>query len=195
MPVPIVYRGPGVATPQYEWLDLTTGVGYRRFYPCGADGGIELLTVKAIDCDTENSKGEHDDDFDITFKRPAQIKGTAFFNVTGWMHTGNAGTTTLTLTITVYHVTAGAAETSLGSVAVTFASTATSADKAERKCCQLDLTEKQFQIGEKLRINVGAVVDNGGTNPGYYICPSSNITGTDTTRTDFTCDIPFKADV
>lgn len=182
----------------YDWADLAGGVGYITYYAgisTDTGGKSYFLTRRIVDSYPviENQAGAAtlDLDFDITFLSPSTIKGEASFNFTQY---GGAASTAAT-TITVYHVNAAAAETSIG--ATTAATRAGTDATPFRELVLADLTEKHFAIGDKLRINV-SLVHAGGNVAGIWFDPASSLTRTDdltrTVGTDFVAQIPFKVD-
>ncbi len=201
MGLPRVYRQSPAYVASYSWLNLTAGLGYRRYYgACTlnlANARIYFLATELIDSGSGNaigstaaytsSGGALDIDFDITFGVPAIVGGgDAFFNLTH-----ETGATNSAMTINVYHVDLASAETLLG----TFADDSQEINIFFRHLLKVPLTAKKFAVGEKLRVNVVATNLAPATIV-FFHDPTSLLTKTDeigrTIGTDFTCDIPFK---
>jgi hypothetical protein len=201
MPVPIVYRSGGEATASYDWVDYVSGCGYRSFYgAAGATTGPAytyfLTTNSNIDSTTNRfyADGTTDLDFDITFKNYASISGgDAFVNYTMYLSNGSTGH----VTIKIYHVTAGGAETSLGTAECPLHTAA--GNSYFRDCHNITLTAKNFVPGDKLRLNVITTDHGGGITVRTYFDPASGLnaadTATRTVGTDMVLLLPFKIDV
>jgi hypothetical protein len=124
--------------------------------------------------------------------------GYAWVNATS--NLTNVNGYTVTWTLTLYHVSPAAVETSLGSTTIAHASQAVATYM--RFIARLSLTKKSFAVGDTLRFSIdGAKAPTGGALAYYiYTDPASELTVTDsytaaTTGTDCTIDIPFKVDV
>ena len=209
--IPIYFRRTSPKIASYDWVDFTSGAGYKKFYgACAINAGPTksyFLTTKVIDSATGSGAmglttrgigtwaagagGDIDIDFDITFNVPAYVAtATAMLNYTFW----NDGTASTTATINVYHVSTGAVETSIGTIT---GATQTTDDAYYRECFKIALTGKTFGVGEKLRLNViltnlaatGIII--------IYHDPSSQITVAEagalrTIGTDLVFDVPFR---
>ena len=198
---PFTTTSPIVAS--YDWKDLRGETGFIRFYGAAATkktGTTYFLTRNVVDAQpilTEdyNAGAGRSIDFDIKLESPSIISGEATFNITRQVASAGASVTQ-TLDITVYHVSAGAVETSLGTVeAVDRVDTVAG---IYRECLTINLTEKNFAAGDTLRITVD--ISKTLANAGYiFHDPASSLTKTEvdtrTVGTDFTCDIPFKIDL
>lgn len=202
MPLNFAIPGEG-AVASYDWKELQGDVGYIRYY-LGASRKTGptseyFLTNQQIASDnevttinTQNSGSPQDIDFDITFGNVGTISGTAIFN---FITQTSAATSTLDITINIYHVTAAGVETSIGQVILP----QQTASKNYKRCAKATLTEKNFVIGDKLRINI--VTANTGANIAYiWIDPSGRQTLTETTTSAtinsvFSADIPFKINI
>ncbi|MDD5050993.1 MAG: hypothetical protein PHV93_04645 [Candidatus Pacebacteria bacterium] len=209
--VPISFRKGGDASASYDWVDFSTGLGYRRFYAAAgvlAAGLTYFLTnessIDSSSSDQTTSYGyltpndgagsELDIDFDVTLVKPMTIgAGYAYVNFTVCLATNPS---TVQSTVNIYHVTAAGVETLLG----TAQSAARHTHAAALHCrdtFRILLTGKTFGVGEKLRVNY--VSNASDASFWVYHDPSSGLTGTDaggrTVTTDFTVDIPFKIDI
>lgn len=94
--LPVFARGKGPdSVASYDWLDLTSGAGYKRFYPCQAQrsGAVDkVLSGKLFDgvptyntIQVTNATPAQlwlDYDFDIEMKVPSIISGEATLNMT-----------------------------------------------------------------------------------------------------------------
>lgn len=195
----------------YDWLDLTSGTGYRRYYPIINDisaGATYILSSKVLDASSDNyilsaivpNGGVNtkviDADFDITINVPAIIGGVFYTNFTHKLE--DDGNLRVHWVMDVKHVTAAGVETSLG--------TATSPNRArtagsvtyKREFISGALTNHVFAKGDKLRLTVEGWGDGyfAGTKIWIYVDPANQVTFTDTaTRTvgtDLILDLPFK---
>jgi len=194
----------------YDWLDLTSGLGYRRYYPCSStlsSGKSYFLSTKIMEAIPMSLTESHvvatttresfiNLDFDITFNALATIgDGDAFVNLTHFL--GN--NCKCVVTINVYHVSTADVETSIGTIDSTIHNTGGGSEYF-RESLKVPLTAKNFSKGEKLRFNVVifAAPNMGGGTPTVtlYFDPSSIDTVTDgagdTRDTDITFDLPFK---
>jgi len=208
MVLPIIYRkNPGYDV-KFDWVDFATGNGYIDFY--GADAvtpnpthnyflttnsnidstsGDNALTATGIKTYAANTT--LDIDFDVTFQIPIDVAaGIAYVNYTmKFSANDNIGAT-----ITIYHVTSGGTETSLGSN-THLTDDDDGSGQYFRDCHKITTTAKHFAAGEKLRINFNAVVE---AAEAIYLFhdPSSSLTFTDsmgrTVGSDFVAAIPFK---
>lgn len=181
----------------FNWTDLATGTGYRTFYPAAAQDSASIeyfLTQTRIDGnpikDSLNGSSSEERNFDIEFEQPQTIRGTAFFNFTQFV---GASSSTKTQ-IEVFHVDKDSNEISLG----TKTSLTRNGTNTWRELLKIELTEKHFAIGEKLRISV-IFTHTGANSSNNWFDPASSITTTDilgrTVGTDFVCNIPFKIDL
>lgn len=216
MPMMFNYGKKSVAS--YDWIDVTTGTGFRKYYALNAQrsGATDhVLTIRTYDSVpisynvtvTNASPAQLliDYDFDILFNVPAVIKGEAYMNVLHRLVGSSASAGgTFYLIINFYHVSTAPAETSIGTV------TGANRVKPEgvstyywRECFKATLTQKKFAIGDKLRINIqGWGFKSGAANPQYanFYDPATKATYTDnlsgqTVGTDAFFDIPFRVDI
>jgi len=181
----------------FDAIDFVTGLGLKKFYLLGTQltGGVEysLTTDNTIQADTGNNKfganATVNADFDIKFEKPFTIEaaeGTVSCTVT------IAGAATLTITATIYHVDAAAAETQIGVVVFP----TSSGDGSHRRTGKFTFTRADFKIGETLRVTLDTVSTSAGTQT--YIDPSGSIplTGTisEALTSTFILTVPFKRD-
>lgn len=212
--LPVFARANGESSiASYDWLDITSGCGYRTYYPTKTNSAspAPILTVRKIDggaeCwyqhDAATVQAEaatlSDTDFDITMRVPSIIGGVSYMNFSHDVTGTPAQILHRYFVITIYHVLAVAGtETSLGTATTL---DWTSSDLPIRESVSFDLTSHKFAIGDKLRFNVisKGSATAGGTYVEYYFDPNSLKTLTDsesrTIGTDFTLDVPFKIDI
>lgn len=185
----------------YDWYDSYTNTAYKKFY-----GSVGIITggtkvyfltdrvlYSGMGDDTTNAtytevNGETKTlTFDITFKNDTRIGGTAYINYS----TYTWGTGTLQAVLTLYHVTSGGTETSLGTVTGLAVSTAAATDK--RQLVKFELTEKAFIPGETLRLKVAITETGDGAAAKFYHDSSNayNIT-VESVPTSLELNIPFK---
>lgn len=210
--LPDIFRKSSPYTVNYDWQDLTQGLGYRTYYGACTklSGGKTYFlaqrgSVESQSRDNTEANGglytvndgagsELDLDFDIAFGFPAKVGGgKAYINLTIRISVDDHST----ITGTVYHVDGTtSAETSLGTAA-TYNFTADNATTWIRVLLVMDLTEKQFKEGDKLRVSI----TSSSTDFDLYIFhdPSTALTFTDlsarTIGTDLVADIPFKVEM
>ena len=198
MGMPAIYRKQGEgALASYDYLDYASGVGYKKYYLCGADtsaGDIYFLTNLPIASDTYvmSTVGTCDIDFDLNFVNPAIIGGECWINYT--MITGGPGTNGI-FQFNIYHVRAGA-ETLLG----TITDGTTTGTNTNRKCVKFTISKKAIAIGDILRVNVIVTRTLGAAGPTWYYDPSSRQTFTETSTgstlpSDCVIYMPFKIDL
>ena len=125
--IPINFRKSQTALPTYDFYDLINGNAYKRFYLVGAktDSGNQFfITTDASYTSSVQNKTialsgttSNDTDFDITIKNAFTIAADdCIFRI----YSSFSGSNDNVMTITVYHVTAGGTETSLGSAVTSF---------------------------------------------------------------------------
>lgn len=204
---PVMFRKGGDATANYDWIDLTTGLGYKRFYAAASlisTGNVYYLDTKINDAssalggvssfNTALINGAVELNFDATFTKPATVGASQV--IASYTVARNAGVTQVCTAFKVYHVNAAAVETELGTVAGKSHTAGGGAGETARELLTLDITKKVFGIGEKLRISILFTGNGAGA---VYHDPASLLTATDTSTrtigTDFTIDIPFVIDI
>jgi len=159
------YASPVIGS--YDWLDLTSGLGYRRYYACASNisgGTTYFLSTRVINAPSTAWYTQAllnvgaatkiiDLDFDITFKAPANVGGDAFINVTVSNLT-QVNIDDIHVVIRVYHVSAAAVETELGNGTSTTPTWGAALGVYARNTLKIALSTKHFAIGEKLRLTV-----------------------------------------
>jgi len=197
MPVPIVYRAADNVNASYDWLDVTSGVGYRRYFGVASDiaaGAEYFLTPESVTSYEEGKSANGtaspaiDLDFDITFNKPAYVKGVAVVNALF----RSVSSASITPVVNIYHVTAVGTETLLG--------TATMVNRSVtgyyKQTIRISLTEKQFIVGDRLRLNMQLNILNG--NQGWiYFDSGTSVTDVDgrTVTGTLAFDCPFRIDL
>jgi hypothetical protein len=192
----------------YDWIDISSGCGYRRYYGCRNTNSTTgyFLSTKILDggnnfwyTGTTNPAGAEvkvlDLDFDIEMKVPAVVSGTAYFNITSAEMTVN--NKTHQIIVKVYHVTTTGTETLLGTGTGTTYTLGAAPPYYIRNCLTAALTTKHFAIGEKLRLTVEGWASE--TTFRIYHDPSSYITFDDGSgkhfNSDMIFDCPFKVNL
>jgi hypothetical protein len=206
--LPVTYRKSAGYSASFDWVDYSTGCGYRRYYPCMSyvfgTTYEYFLSTKVLDsqrCDLHyipagvNYATSIDWDFDIVMNQPCETQGIAYVN---YSHHVGAATHTCYQTFNIYHVTPAGVETLIGTKSSVERATA----GATRDCLKIDVTNKMFSIGDKLRLNILYISKKsaGVIDCIAYIDPASGLSLTEvgTTRTigtDITFDCPFKIDI
>jgi hypothetical protein len=216
MAIPTVFSQKGSdAVASYDWLDVTSGVGYRKYYLAISQlsgSNLYFMTPQNMDASTypyltgnDGSAGglvnRQDLDFDIEFKIPAQLKGDLIFNIT---HTeyNTANTNSSYVVANIYHVK-GVTETLLATASSpvrTSASTDSANPSCWREALKMPITLKKFAVGDKLRVNVLYYFGHNGAGTGYYtlyLDPTNHATTTPvvTESKIAAIDAPFKIDI
>ncbi len=166
-----------------DFLDVATGVGYKRFYLRGTNtdaGGdlFELTTNETSGSDIENyrfTSVSDDENFDVTFTKPLKM-ATNDLEIWGTTRIVGSASQTYTVTITVYHVDVAASATSLGSIAWT--STHDGTPKYRKRAAKIAVSEKIFKKGEKLRVRVQT--SGSASSSEFYFDPVGRRTATET---------------
>jgi hypothetical protein len=196
--LPVFSRGnTGDAIASYDWLDITSGCGYRTYYPAVTSQdstSYYILTTKSELSSATGvfrTSGDFNYDFDITNKVPCVIGGGDVF----WNSYFTVGNSTYTLTVNFCHVSAAAVETVLGTASITRSS---GGGANYKDLFRITLaTNTKFAIGDKIRVNV--VVTNSQANSKTEFDPANNLTATDTDgRTivrNAEIHVPFKIDI
>jgi hypothetical protein len=192
----------------YSWSELSTATAYKNFYPIRTavqDAALTTYTYTNFLCENSNLSSDYviggsystfpyDIDFDITFTRPAHIQGTAYFKYTFDCYADSSKN--FYATFTLYHVDgATSAETSLGTI-TNYEQSLTTRRYIENSH-KIELTAKNFKIGDKLRLTVYLQLVTATSSHNVYIyCnpkgESMTDAGGNTVTTDFILSIPFK---
>lgn len=185
--LPLTFRrGNEGSVASYDWIDLTSGFGYKKFYLTNGSltGGTvqRFLITESIESEPASIDGDFDSDWDNEFKVPAYVKGDAVFNVYRYC----PNNVTHSYVVTIYHVTAGGVETSIGTATGTTFTGFSASGAAQRATVKITLTPKNFGIGEKIRVTL-VVTDANGTATTYF--------NNGTTGQDCLVFIPFKIDL
>ena|SRR3990167_7377666 len=201
MSLPIIYRS---STDNLvfntDYFDYAAGAGYKKYYlagtfTSGSTKGYFLTADSTLVSASGNTiiTATADYDFDITFNNAA-IVAAADATISYMCNISGAGSSIVVIW-TLYHVTSGGTETSLGTVT----DVSVAPPSSEKKTVKMALTSKTVGIGEKLRLTAG-ITAGGGTSQ-FYFDPSGHITLTDTIFTPATVNssayinIPFKIDL
>ena len=179
-PLPSQYRQ---ATPlifNVDYFDFIANAGYKRFFLAGLEDSVGqkfLLTNDtglSADDNVFRLLGTTNTDFDLTFDNSVTV-AAADATISYTVFSGAAGGQFFTIVWTVFHVTSGGTETSLGTVTDT-TTEGVGGNAWFRRSVKLALTTKRLNKGEKLRVTAAATVTAG--TFGYYIDPSGlTVTG------------------
>ena len=136
------------AIASYSFTDISTGTGWILYYGFDSITGVGANALWHLGTNTIASQNVEsttlDRDFNLTaFNRPQTVKGTAILRFCA--HTDAE----YHIDATIYHVDADGNETSLGTIA-----TITTSNALMNHVLPISLTEKQFKIGESLRLNL-----------------------------------------
>ncbi len=158
----------------YDYFDISNGTGYDIYYGASVDNGeYAVLTTfiesEAISTELDQSVATtateyFDLNFDITFNRPANIKGKIIANIPLGIQSQPAAKNDFDMYAIVkfYHVAVGGAETLLGAgTARTIATNNIGVGETYQgivsmaTCVANITTTKHFKKGEILRFSVG----------------------------------------
>jgi hypothetical protein len=192
------------AIASYSYTDIAEGTGIVEFYPYVADSAGSddyFLTTNSSVGSKVAYWGPADgalinQDFDSApFNMPKNMKGDLIANIAVGRLLGNNGA--ITAVITVYHVTAAAVATQLGTATDSTPNNAAAAlpEKDCYMCMKIPITLKHFQKGEYVRITIN-VSSSGGAAQGLVGADPLNrtdITQLPNSRTKFL--IPFVLDL
>lgn len=157
MVVPIKFRRASPIATQFSWAEFASNIGYVTFY-----GGAALNAAGAYTyyLTTGTPRGEFSTNpvvaemnFDFAFNKPMTMK-VAPIIVSGTININNG--TNGGLSIKVYHVNAGAAETQIGATFATPVETNAGANnRLYRFCATFTPAAKVlFKVGEILRLEI-----------------------------------------
>lgn len=205
MTVPVMFRTkePNVIV---DWVDTTTGVGFKRFYPCTANSGGEtyFLANQEIAADWNNLLSSSSRNFDLDVEKSCYLEGDAFFSTTTRMVTGTSTTCTGTITVEVCHVDSASNETSLGDAFSQVSEGGAGGDNHYKQCIKISVSGQAFKSGDKIRLKVSpSIVGNGaGQYIKFYHDPSGRIAVTERTggatsdiAATSSIDLPFKVNI
>lgn len=201
--VPITFRsGSGNFVFNLDYYDYAAGAGYKAFYPMGTynngAAAYALTTNSSMYSSAQNfyAVNGSDIDFDMTFNNPATI-AAADATITFQVYINGLDADAANIVWTVYHVSAAAAETSLGSA--TLAVSDGNPPQHKIHTVKIALTEHILAPGEKLRLNLAVTSTGGGGIDAVYFDPIGRLTSSDTDgmtiSSKCTAMIPFKVDI
>ena len=203
--LPINFRsGSGNLTFNVSYFDYAAGAGYVKYYLAGTDDSVSIKRLLTTDSSLISDlnacaiTATGDYDFDLTFNNPAQIAAADATINYGLELFGNDGFT-VTAAWTIYHVTSGGVETSLGSITDT-GSVDGNPLQYHVRCVKIPLSTRVLGIGEKLRVNVIITTANSvGSTFRLFTDPSGHISYIDvaggSANSRATLNIPFKIDL
>lgn len=146
----------------FDWIDFTSGAGYKRFYANMfqlSGSTVYAITTEPIDAVYGTGTSFYitaAQNFEMTFGTPAIIEGDFLSQFTAWS-TANKD---VKVTMTIYHVR-GAVATQIGTAITT--NLQTSVDAYWRMNIKAALTRTKFAIGDILRVTVTPASTNGGS--------------------------------
>ena len=166
MALPTICSSTAPPLVSYNYTDIASGTASQRFYALTTDGGYYLSST-SIDSNSKkhittggltNSGADitlYDHDYDITFLKPADIKGTAIVSGTLEFISGGTGTLTTWLIFKLRKYS-GTTETEIASVTCdTISGSTISVGKNARVTGEMVITNNvHFKIGDKLRLTV-----------------------------------------
>ena len=182
---PVFRRGSGDITANYDFFDVTSSTGYKRFYCASFNEGNSLIpeAIPSNDSLTQlsSSTGNTELNFDYEFARPMVVKGLLFW--TGCAQIQGAGTTASTVywKVRVLKVNLAAAESEIAAQLTTdtlSCSSGTTANASLRTTLQFSCPLTRFKAGEKLRMEVIMyyTYGSGSVTQYFYYEPSKTIT-------------------
>ena len=165
MVVPQVYRKSGESPiASYDFFDLANNIGYKAFYPMVANAATTFTAItdanfRSLRLHVQGSASVTTAAFietvamtiDITFNTPQNLKGDMFINVP---ITTDRGDKIFRLVTQIFHVTAAAAETQLGSTNTSAVFEPGTAKVGQMALVQEDLGTQHFRAGESLRVKL-----------------------------------------
>lgn len=170
------------AVASVDFYDFASRAGYKVFYPVVTQDSVSkkyALSTQVVDGDynisyltVNNTNTEIN--FDLTFTNPVIIMGEALINYSQLVGAGLA----VHCKFTVYHVSVGGTETSLGTIDSNTL-TAGGVTEYHRRLAKITLTARNIGVGEKLRLEV-IYYSSGAGNSTIYFDPSSRQTFTET---------------
>lgn len=211
MGIPNVYKDSNeTSTATYDYLDLATGQGYKRYYLCQATNSVGVtffVTPQIVDSkdiiltytgSNAAAADRYDTDYDLTFNTPQVIKGQFLFNITTGQSAVDATKyCSMYLVINIYKVDTSNTETLLGSVTTPTRATTSAGTTYYRECVTEEISKTHFAIGEKLRINVIMNTTHSGiaNTSGHYYTDPSDLGSAIGYDTNFSVMIPYKIDL
>ena len=152
----------------YSYTDILAKSGYLTVYPCAAQTNSTttyFTTVRPYNSVPRSTAFNQsastgnilviDIDFDYTFNVPQIVKGDLINNFTDIVYNSDAGCTTTTYwVVNIYKVNLASAESLLVSQqTISTGRTGTTFYSVNRYCLKMPISETNFGVGEKIRIN------------------------------------------
>ena len=184
---------PAVIT--YDYVDLSDGTGKVIFYGFGSetDGGIDYhltrnIIISSVKSTTRTQIGTTTIDFDLSpFNLPQYVKGTALFNATLFMTTGDNGKLLVQL-----KKWDGSAETNITDEITS--QVVNAAPNEQTVAFELPVTtEMNIPTGEQIRLTVK--LNTEGTTPftgRLYHDPNNTTAPSSATSAVLRIDVPFR---
>ncbi len=228
--LPTKFRKSSDFNVSYDFLDFDEGLGYRTYYAADGNNQQNLIVTNEAICSelpfrtsaaittTPSWQTAIEEDFDITFNLPKNVRGTIFAVIPFGVSNNEAGSFPCRITATFIHFD-GSSETVLGSgvsseMLMSTASSPNEIDSAIALCKFIQTSVKHFKKGETLRVTIkmevasqateinvfaGIGIDPKNRNPSImqYILSGSSIAQViedgDVTQTAFY--VPFVLDI
>ena len=160
----------------YNYTDLDEGAGYVKYYGFAADTSSATtygLTKSVVFSNpaysgADSSASPFDADFDLSFNIAKTLNGDVIANIPMWCYGSINNSSTVAVTLTIYHYNATTGETSLGT-ATSDSIDNNAGENTENKllCFRIPITSTHFKRTDILRMNISAtVVRSDGTSRG-----------------------------
>lgn len=203
--VPLNFRKSGEKlNVSYDYFDLSARTGYKRFYGVVTNEG-NFLSTQAVDSNkvktTFTNTGTTTYNFDLVFKAPNTVEGTAVVVITLETVGNGAGNGTgIHADVTIKKVDLAAAVSTIGAaVASDTVASGASGTIARRVSLMFSISKTHFAIGETLRLEVIADRTVVGTGLDYMYHDAMNADSTYNEQysaakadTALMFDVPFK---
>ena len=178
MVVPPMFRSHEQSIKTYDYVDIASGIGYVTYYGGWTVDKTLLSNIAFYSADVLHEGGEAggtfvtilDHDYDVEFRLPRTLKGTAIVNVPVGMHRETANVCHIRATAYIRKVpVVGAEEEIASNVGTDYALNA--ADARYVDAIDITIPETHFKAGETLRLTI--VIDshstaNGSGDWGFY---------------------------
>lgn len=179
------------AIASYDFIDLTSGLGFRIFYPgVAVDTGASrygLLTQTLFSRVLETTSSTTLDFDTSVFNAPGTIKGTAYLQVP--FRADNANSVLITAQIKKINVAAAVSNISSVITSDTFVGTPTTTSGVF--LLEIPLTQTTIGVGEKVRLEIVTTVAGGGTQ-GIAHDPAGRSSSSYSVTTNAKLALPFR---
>jgi hypothetical protein len=212
MAIPSIFtQKGGEAVASYDWFDLASGTGYRKYYlTCATTSTATTYFLNSELMDSSPYLDSYtmpansamalriDRDFDLEFKNPVIIQGNLLTNFLIKTYASPTDSTEVYAIINIYHVDLAATETLLGTATSTTSAATNDATSYQRVTFNIPLARKKIAIGEKLRVNVliyGSHSGNDLTDTVSVYFDPTEISAISGQNSDFIVQVPFRIDI